>query len=98
MATDNKSQLVFPVGFNFDTKSLDAIWDKEQKKIQAIIDRNKFKLRVSFDETAIKNVLTVLDQIQIAQQGRDDRSLRSAAGRLPGFQTFEHVSLQKLRH
>ena len=67
MASNNDRMMIFPMGLKFDPAEFEKMWLEAEKKIQRIINRSKFHIRVDIDQQAIRNTVIALEKIRELQ-------------------------------
>lgn len=78
MAGKDNTPLEFPMRINFDFKGFENIWTITEKRIQAIIDKSKFDIKLKIDHQAISNTLEAMRELNQLTNQMNSASIKSS--------------------
>lgn len=94
MASNNDRMMIFPMGLKFDPAEFEKMWLEAEKKIQRIINRSKFHIRVDIDQQAIRNTVDALEKIRELQTATMAKSSPAAMIKAKGMAEAKAVESQ----
>lgn len=94
MASNNDRMMIFPMGLKFDPAEFEKMWKEAEKKIQRIINRSEFHIRVDIDQQAIRNTVIALEKIRELQTATIAKSSPAAMIKAKGMAEAKAVEYQ----